>query len=310
VAFTAACLVRRAEIMQLHGEWPGAIAEARRACERVTHVPGRTPPAAAFYQQAEVHRLRGEFGRAEASYREASRGGWDPQPGLSLLRLAQGHVETAAAAMRRALGASTEPLARARLLPAHVEIMLAADDVESARSAVAELEEIATKFEASALAAMARQGRGAVHLAEGDAEAALVSLRRAARIWHDLKAPYHAARTRVLVGLACRVLGDDDGCALELEAARAAFAELGAAPDVQRIDRLTRRASSGGAHGLSPRELEVIRLVAAGKTNRAIATDLAISEKTVARHVGNIFTKLGLSTRAAATAYAYEHDLV
>jgi DNA-binding NarL/FixJ family response regulator len=114
----------------------------------------------------------------------------------------------------------------------------------------------------------------------------------------------------MLVGLACRVLGDDDGCALEFQAARAIFEQLGAAPGVARLDALTRGAAPGSAHGLSARELQVLRLIATGKTNRAVAAELSISEKTVARHVSNIFTKLGLSTRAAATAYAYRHHLV
>jgi len=310
VAFTATCLARRAEIMQLHGAWPDAIREARRACERVAQIPDRRPPAAAFYQQAEVHRLRGEFANAEEAYRDASQGGADPQPGLALLRLAQGRTDTAAAAIRRAVTATSGPLARTRVLPAFIEIMLAAGEVQSARAAAKELEEIAATFEASALAALAAEGRGQVQLAEGDAEAALVSLRRAWQVWQAIDAPYLAARTRMLIGLACRVLGDDDGCALEFQAARAIFEQLGAAPGVARLDALTRGAAPGSAHGLSARELQVLRLIATGKTNRAVAAELSISEKTVARHVSNIFTKLGLSTRAAATAYAYRHHLV
>jgi DNA-binding NarL/FixJ family response regulator len=119
-----------------------------------------------------------------------------------------------------------------------------------------------------------------------------------------------AARVRELVGLACRALGDDDSAALELEAARGVFAQLGAAPDLARLDSLTRRAASGDSPGLTPRELQVLRLVAAGATNKAIAAELVLSERTVDRHVSNIFTKLGVSSRAAATAYAYEHQLV
>lgn len=309
VAFTTTCLVRRAEIMQLRGAWPDAIQEAQRACIRSQGLD-RKPPVAAFYQQAEVHRLRGEFAAAEEAYRHASEGGWEPQPGLALLRLAQGRPDAAEAAMRRILSVTARPLDRARLLPAHTEIMVAVGDLQEARAACRELEAIAEKFDAEVLRAMAAHARGAVELAEGDAHAALGSLRDALQVWQQVDAPYVAARVRLLMGLACRVLGDDDGCGLELEAARAAFERLGAAPDLARLHTLTGGPASGRSHGLTPRELEVLRLVAAGKTNRTIAAELSISEKTVARHVSNIFTKLGLSTRAAATAYAYEHDLV
>jgi DNA-binding NarL/FixJ family response regulator len=135
-------------------------------------------------------------------------------------------------------------------------------------------------------------------------------LRHAQQVWQELEVPYQVARVRVLLGLACRALGDEDTAALELEAARGDFANLGAAPDLTRVDSLIRRASPIYAHGLTPRELEVLRLIAAGKTNKAIATELVLSERTVERHVSNIFTKLGLSSRAAATSYAYEHRLV
>jgi len=160
------------------------------------------------------------------------------------------------------------------------------------------------------LAAMVAQAEGAVDLAEGGARSALVSLRRALQVWQDLEAPYEAARARMLVGLACRALGDDDTAAMELDAARGVFAELGAAPDLARLDSLAPDGPSVDTHGLTPRELEVLRLVATGATNKAIAAELVLSERTVDRHVSNIFTKLGVSSRAAATAYAYENKLV
>jgi DNA-binding CsgD family transcriptional regulator len=307
VAFTGRCLVHRAEIMQLRGAWPDALEEAQKAQARFA-LQKNPSVGLASYRQAEVLRLQGEFTAAEEAYREASRQGWEPQPGLAQLRLAQKNLDAASAAIRRATAETTESLKRAALLPAHVEIALAAGEVEDARTACRELEQIAQTFESAMLAALVAHARGSVHLAEGDASAALASLREAVRIWHELEAPYEVARGRVLIGLALRTLGDHDAAQLELGGARAAFAELGAAPDVARVDSLTRR-ETRDAHGLSARELEVLRLVAAGKSNREIAAALVISEHTVARHVQNIFAKLGLSSRAAATAFAFEHDL-
>lgn len=310
VAFTGTCLVHRAEIMLWHGAWRDALDEARRACERCLQAANRQAAAAAFYQQAEVHRLRGEFAAAEEAYRSASQWGWDPQPGLALLRVAQGRIGAGAAAIRRAASANTDRLQRTRLLPAYVEIMLAVGDIPEARGACRELEEIAQSFDTGVLGAMAAHARGAVELAEGDARTALGSLRRAWQVWQQVEAPYLVSRVRVLAGLACRALGDEDGGALELDAARAAFEQLGATPDVARIDALAQGTPSGRSHGLSPREQQVLRLVATGKTNKAIAAELFLSEKTVDRHVSNILTKLDVSSRAAATAYAYEHKLV
>ena len=302
------CLVYRAEIMQLHGAWSDAVEEARRACEWLSRPPGpATGPA--FYQRAELHRLRGEFAKAEQAYRQASQFGRTPQPGLALLRLAQGQLDAAAAAIRRAVEEAQDRLTRAKVLAAHVEIMLAVGDVPAARAAADELTAVAADLDAPLLRAVAAHATGAVLLAEGDARAAVAALRRAWTAWQELEAPYDAARVRVLIGLAYRALGDRDTAAMELDAARWVFRQLGAMPDVIQVEALVREAAPRAAGGLTAREVEVLRLVAAGKTNRAIAADLFLSERTVDRHVSNIFTKLGLSSRAAATAYAVEHDL-
>jgi DNA-binding CsgD family transcriptional regulator len=302
VAFTGRCRVHRAEILQLGGSWVDALDEARRACERFVETSN---PAAgvAYYRHGELLRLRGDFAAAEDAYREASRYGWEPQPGLAQLRLAQGKREAALSAIRRATAETSEPLKRAALLPAQVEIALDAGETDEARRACAELEELATRYQSAMLAAMVAYAHGAVALAEGDFQSALVGLRRAQQAWIDLDAPYEVARTRVLLARVCSALGDAEAAALEAESARTIFRGLEAAPDLARLE-------PRDEHGLSRREIQVLRLVAAGKSNREIATELVISEHTVARHVQNIYTKLHLSSRAAATAFAFEHDLV
>jgi DNA-binding CsgD family transcriptional regulator len=302
-------LVRRAEILQLHGAWPNAVEEIQRACECLADPPRRAI-GAAYYQWAELLRLRGEFAKAEDMYRQAGQSGRSAQPGLSLLRLAQGHLDIAATAIRNMLAETKEPGVRSRTLPAYVEIMLAANDLAAAREGADELRAIAATLDAPFLRAVSSHAHGATLLAEGDARTALLILREASAAWDDLEAPYEAARTRLLIGDVFKHLDDQDSANLELEAARQAFKRLGAAPDLARMDAAFHGTSPASATGLSARELEVLRALATGKTNRAIADELCISEKTVGRHISNIFNKLGLSSRAAATAYAYEHGLV
>jgi len=306
VSFTGRCLAHRAGIKQLHGQWRDALAEAELAQERCEASMNRYATGQALYQQGEVHRLRGDLAAAEAAYKEASGYGREPQPGLALLRLAQGDVDAAAGALRRALGERTEPLERAVILPAYAEVMLVAGELDKAGSASEELDEIAARAERPMLSAIAAHVSGAVTLASGDAGAALGPLRRALELWRELDAPYEVARARALIGVACRAVGDDDSAELELAAAQAVFEELGAAPDLGRLSSDQPRES----HGLTARELEVLRLVAAGKTNRQIAAELVLSEHTVARHVQNIFGKLRVSSRTAATAFAFEQQLV
>jgi DNA-binding CsgD family transcriptional regulator len=310
VPFRGQCLLQRAELARIHGAWSDADTEARRAHEEFSRPPPEAAAGAALYLQAELHRLRGAFPEAETAYRQASQWGRSLEPGLAQLRFAQGRSETAANALRRALSEADDRPTRARILDPYVEMALAMGAIESARAAADELSSIGAEIGAPVLVAIATRADGAVRLAEGDARAALSALRRSWAVWQDVDAPYEAARTRVLIGQCFRALDDEDTATLEFEAARKVFQELGADPDLARLDVIAGRTVARTAGGLTGRELEVLRLIAAGKTNRAIAADLVISEKTVARHVSNIFTKLDLSSRSAATAYAYEHDLV
>lgn len=305
VMFSGQCQAHRAELYLLHGAWTDALEAAKAAQERYRR-GDRNAVYGAWYQQAEIQRLRGELDAAEDSYRRAGQGGFEPQPGLALLRLAQGRTQLAQTIIRRADGLA-DPATRRLLLPGVVEIELAAGDVTAARHAADQLAELAATAAMPMMQAIADQADSAVLLKEGDAGGALGKARRAWRVWRELDAPYEAARCRVLAALACRALGDEDSALMELAAARDVFAELGAAPALAETNVLSRTEVDGP---LTPRELEVLRLVAAGKTNRVVAAELYISEKTVARHISNIFTKLGLSSRAAATAYAYEHGLV
>jgi ATP/maltotriose-dependent transcriptional regulator MalT len=310
VAHKGLCLVHRAEIMTLGGAWKEALEEARRVGTQFTQgVLNERALGHAAYRQAEVHRLQGRFDEAEAEYRNASRFGREPQPGLALMRLAQGKGEAAAGALRRAVSETAPPLKRAALLPALVEILVATGDVAEARSASDELAAIADAQGSEALNALAAHAESAVALGEGDAPAALASARRAWQAWQDLGAPYDAARARILIAQACAQIGDTDTVALEVDAARDVFFRLGATPDLARLDSFARKRPRA-QHGLTLREVEVLSLVARGNSNREIATALVISERTVARHLQNIFAKLGVSSRAAASVFAAEHDLL
>ncbi len=313
VPYRGQCLVHRSELLALHGSWSEATVEAERARIRLTRPPPTSAAGMACYQRGELHRLRGEAAEAEAAFEAASRHGHDPQPGLALLRLEQGQPAVAFAGLQRAVAEAHPVRGQAHLLPALVEVALAAGDVAAAREAVDGLTEAASLRQAPMLAAAAATSAGAVLLAEHRWAEALRSLRQAFAGWQELHAPYEAARTRVLLGRTCRALGDEDSAALEFAAARWSFEQLGAVGDLARLDDLqrpSRHESARPPDGLTLRELEVLRLVATGATNRAIAGTLFLSESTVARHVANIFTKLGCSSRSAATAYAHRHALV
>jgi DNA-binding NarL/FixJ family response regulator len=308
VPFRGPCLVHRAATMRMCGDWSSAMTEAAQACSAAKEMAG--PAGAAFYELGEICRMRGKFGEAEAAYRQASLHGRSPEPGLALLRLAEGRIETAVAAIRRVLDQPQKRWARVNVLAAAVEILISARNLDAARAAVEELTAMTARLPARFLLALAAQARGRWLLAGNEPREALAELRAAWMAWQELEIPFEAARARVMMGLACRALGDEEAAALEFAAARHVFLRLEAAADMAQVDGLLTSSASPTGPRLTSREMQVIRLLASGQPNRAIAHQLAISERTVDRHVSNILTKLNLPSRAAATAYAYQHDLV
>jgi ATP/maltotriose-dependent transcriptional regulator MalT len=307
VPYTGQCALHRGQIMRLRGAYDEALAEFALAQRRYEKEGTAAPAGMALTEQGDVLRIRGKLDEAEAAYRQAAEFGHEPQPGLALTWLARGRTTAAISAIHRLLAEAWGPVHRSWMLPAAVEILVAAQRLDEARGHADELSQIAAAFGNAALRAMAAYAAAAVELASGEREKALGHGRESCRLWSDIGSPYEASRARVLVARALRELGDEDSAAAELAVARHGFAAVGAAPGVQQVDKLLGRARPGG---LTEREIEVLRLVAEGRSNPDIARALVLSHKTVERHLSNIFTKLDVPSRTAAAAYAHEHGLM
>ncbi len=308
VLYRGHCFLHRAEVLELLGAWLEALLEVRHACDRLAAPVNPAALAGACAIEGDLLRLLRDLDGAEAAYQRASEHGRDPQPGLALLRLAQGRPTAADATIRRALDEAQDPISRARLLGPYVEIVLATGDTTTARDGAEELRQIAATLGTALLRAHAARAFGAVLGAEGHPKEALVELRSAFNEFHALGVRYDAARTRLLLAEACAALGDHDAAGMESNAARAVLDAL--TPTAEALNATVGLRTTSSPGGLTKRELEILRLLARGKSNRGIAQELIISEKTVASHVSHIFTKLGVMSRSAATAYAYDHDLV
>lgn len=310
IPFRGQCLVRRAEIIQLYGKWSKALEETSNACKLLIRRSGEPAAGEAYYRKAEVQRLLGDLDGAEASYRESAKWGRKPQPGLALLRLAQGQYNTAETSIDNTLRETKDVRKRAELLPAMVDIMIVARRIEDSLAAANELHGIANVFNAPYLYAMSAHCAGAAFLARGNIQSALDQTQKALSLWHTLDLPYESARTREVKGLIYQKLKDQDNSDAELAAAKWTFKQLKATPDLHRVEQLLKRKRNHANHGLTLRELQVLRRVASGQTNKSVADELFISERTVDRHVSNIFNKIGVSSRVEATTFAIKNKML
>ena len=308
VAYTGQCAVHRGQLLRLHGAYGDAIGELEHAARRYAEAGGSPAVGQAHYERGEALRLRGEYDAAEAAYGEAVAVGHPAMPGQALLWLARGRLDAATAAIHRVVGEVRDPVRRSQVLPAAVDVLVEAGEIEDAALLAAELVELGASFGCTALRAAAAYARASVALTRAEAGEALAAARDACEGWARLSAPYETARCRVLIGRALRLLGDLESAAVDLAEARRVFADLGATPAERDVTVLLGDEQTPG--GLSPREVEVLRLVAAGRSNPEIAATLVLSEKTVARHLSNIFAKLDVGSRTAAAAFAFEHHLV
>jgi ATP/maltotriose-dependent transcriptional regulator MalT len=305
--YTGQCALHRGQVNRARGAYTDALAEFDLAEQRYRELGDLPPIGLASYERGEVLRAIGEVAAAESAFDRAAEFGYDPQPGLALLWLQQGRVTSAAGAIRRLVAEPRDPVHRAQLLPAAVHVLVEAGDVAEARQLALELATVAQRFGCPSSLAMAAMASGEGALAAGDASSAVVELRRAIQIWSALDMPYEAACARVLLARALLALTDAESAARELATARRTFDGLGAVPALVEVDRLLPRTTNPA--GLTDREVEVLRLAAAGRSNAQIAAELVLSEKTVARHLSNIFTKIDVSSRTAAAAFAFEHGL-
>lgn len=310
VMFRGQCLIYRSELMQFEGAWDDADDQAVLARERLSSPAGDPAVGAAYYQIGELKRLRGRFAEAEANYRKASEHGHNPEPGMALLSSAQGRHDDAVAAIRRALNEDHSHEKRIHLLLSSIEISIDAGDLEQASIALNELNERHAKSGSPVMLALFHSAKAALLLARGRPAEAVTEARSAEHLLTQYPSPHERARVKVLLSRACSLLGDHRTAEIELSAAQAVFEELGATPELARLGlNSPAPVAQTAEHGLTEREAEVAKLVAAGLTNRMIADELVISEKTVARHLSNIFTKLDISSRASLTAYTYEHGI-
>jgi ATP/maltotriose-dependent transcriptional regulator MalT len=303
--FPGICRVHRAVVLGRRGRLAEAEREAERACAelRGSHVGNS---AAAFAEVGEIRRRLGDLDGADEAFAMARQLCGQPCGGLALLRLAQGRVDAARSIVDGCLQGATSMLARARLLPVCVHVAVAAADFDGARDALAELERIDSVYGIPYLRATVLSTRGRLQLAQGDS-AATETLQRAVETWQALDIPYEIATARTLQGQALRAAGNGSAAADCFAAAVELFNRIGARLDARRVlvDRKPARPA-----GLTEREVQVLRLVAAGLTNNEIAGELQLSAKTVSRHLSNIFTKIGVTSRAGATAFAFENELV